>query len=198
MTSVNRTGRVSAVDYESGTFEVVYTDRGRSVTRKINAVSNGEYRMPRVGQIVSVAHLSNGTAAGVSVGTVWNKTNRPVEGYRGLWRKEYGETPGRAYDRYDENTGVFSRHVDGTVETLVGGGFRLTARGGMTVTVTGGTAEITINGTAVKILQSGAVEIEAAGKISMHAQEIDISAPRGEVDVGGVKLTEHSHYASDE
>ena len=31
-------------------YEVTYFDRGRSVTRKINAMSNGEYKMPVVGQ----------------------------------------------------------------------------------------------------------------------------------------------------
>ena len=60
MASTNRTGRVSAIDYEAGTYEVTYFDRGQSVTRKINAISNGEYKMPVIGQIVSVAHTSSG------------------------------------------------------------------------------------------------------------------------------------------
>ena len=63
--SIIRTGRVSSIDYESGTYEVTYADRGKTVTRRINAMSNGEYKMPRVGQIVSVSHISNGTAAGL-------------------------------------------------------------------------------------------------------------------------------------
>ena len=88
MASTNRTGRVSAIDYEAGTYEVTYFDRGKSVTRQINAMSNGEYKMPCVGQVVSVAHNSNGTAAGTTTGTVWNKTNKPAEGYKGLYRKE--------------------------------------------------------------------------------------------------------------
>ena len=66
MASTNRTGRVSAIDYEAGTYEVTYFDRGKSVTRQINAMSNGEYKMPCVGQVVSVAHNSNGTAAGTT------------------------------------------------------------------------------------------------------------------------------------
>ena len=78
MASTNRTGRVSAIDYEAGTYEVTYFDRGKSVTRQINAMSNGEYKMPCVGQVVSVAHNSNGTAAGTTTGTVWNKTNKPA------------------------------------------------------------------------------------------------------------------------
>ena len=83
MASTNRTGRVSAIDYEAGTYEVTYFDRGQSVTRKINAISNGEYKMPVIGQIVSVAHTSSGLAAATTTGTVWNKTNRPAEGFKG-------------------------------------------------------------------------------------------------------------------
>ena len=30
MASTNRTGRVSAIDYEAGTYEVTYFDRGKS------------------------------------------------------------------------------------------------------------------------------------------------------------------------
>ena len=61
MAGTNRVGRVSSIDYESGTYEVTYADQGRRVTARINAMSNGEYKMPRVGQIVSVTHTSNGT-----------------------------------------------------------------------------------------------------------------------------------------
>lgn len=112
MANTNRTGRVSAIDYEAGTYEVTYFDRGQSVTRKINAISNGEYKMPVIGQIVSVAHTSSGLAAATTTGTVWNKTNRPAEGFKGLYRKEYGSQKGRAYSRYDENTGVYTQYVD--------------------------------------------------------------------------------------
>ena len=74
MAGTNRTGRVSAIDYKAGTYEVTYFDRGKSVTRQINAISNGEYKMPSIGQVVSVSHNSNGAAAGTTTGTVWNKT----------------------------------------------------------------------------------------------------------------------------
>ena len=77
MAGANRTGRVSAIDYKAGTYEVPYFARGKSVTRQINAISNGEYKMPSIGQVVSVSHNSNGAAAGTTTGTVWNKTNCP-------------------------------------------------------------------------------------------------------------------------
>lgn len=122
MASTNRTGRVSSIDYEAGTYEVTYFDRGKSVTRKINAMSNGEYKMPAIGQIVSVSHNSNGTAAATTTGTVWNKTNKPAEGFKGLYRKEFGEKPGQAYSRYDANTGVFTLTVGKVTITINGDG----------------------------------------------------------------------------
>lgn len=122
MVNTNRTGRVSSINYEEGTFEVTYFDRGASVTQKINAVSNGEYKMPSIGQVVAVIHNSNGTVAGCSVGTIWNATNRPAEGFKGLFRKEYGSKPGQAFSRYDENTGVFTLTVGKVNITINGDG----------------------------------------------------------------------------
>lgn len=122
MGNPNRTGRVSSVNYQEGTFEVTYFDRGKSVTQKINAVSNGEYKMPSIGQVVSVIHNSNGAAAACSMGTIWNTTNRPAEGYKGLFRKEYGSRPGQAFSRYDENTGIFTLTVGKVTVTINGDG----------------------------------------------------------------------------
>ena len=93
MAGTNRTGRVSAIDYKAGTYEVTYFDRGKSVTRQINAISNGEYKMPSIGQVVSVSHNSNGTAAGTTTGTVWNKTN-PGGGLQGPVPKGVRRTKG--------------------------------------------------------------------------------------------------------
>lgn len=122
MVNTNRTGRVSSINYEEGTFEVTYFDRGKSVTQKINAVSNGEYKMPNIGQVVSVIHNSNGTVAGCSMGTIWNATNRPAEGFKGLFRKEYASRPGKAFSRYDENTGVFTLTIGKVTITINGDG----------------------------------------------------------------------------
>lgn len=44
-----RTGRVSAIDYQAGTYEVTYFDRGRSVTRKIKMDSR-ICLYPRIGK----------------------------------------------------------------------------------------------------------------------------------------------------
>lgn len=134
MANLIRTGRVSSIDYQAGTFEVTYFDRGQSVTQKINAISNGEYKMPNIGQMVSVIHNSNGTAAACSMGTIWNAANRPAEGYKGLFRKEYGTEPGQAFSRYDANTGVFTMTVGNVVITINrDGSVHLDAPDGVTV-----------------------------------------------------------------
>ena len=176
MASTNRTGRVSAIDYKAGTYEVTYFDRGKSVTRQINAMSNGEYKMPVIGQIVSVSHNSNGTVAATTTGTVWNKTNKPAEGYRGLYRKEYSNTKGQAYDRYDENTGVFTQYVDkrtgrncnGEIYDEAKGAASFIAGGQIQLKSTGASASVTAK-TGVGIIAGTNITMEAGGFISLEA-----------------------------
>lgn len=202
MASTNRTGRVSAIDYEAGTYEVTYFDRGKSVTRQINAMSNGEYKMPCVGQVVSVAHNSNGTAAGTTTGTVWNKTNKPAEGYKGLYRKEYGTSrKGQAYSRYDENTGVYTQYVDkrtgrtcngeifdeakGPVSVIAGGQLQLKSSGASAsiqaktgMGIVAGTTVAIEAGTFMSLEATGAMSISAGGDISITSPtKVEVSAP---------------------
>lgn len=181
MASTNRTGRVSAIDYKAGTYEVTYFDRGKSVTRQINAMSNGEYKMPKIGQIVSVSHNSNGPAAATTTGTVWNKTNTPAEGYRGLYRKEYSNTKGQAYDRYDANTGVFTQYVDkrtgrncngeiydeakGAASFVAGGQIQLKSSGA-SASINAKTGVGVVAGTNITLEAGGFVSIEATGSMS--------------------------------
>ncbi|MCM1295501.1 MAG: DUF2345 domain-containing protein [Muribaculaceae bacterium] len=180
-----RTGRVSSIDYASGTYEVTYTDRGKSVTRRLNAISNGEYKMPKVGQMVSVVHNSNGTAAAVAAGTVWNHTNKPVEGYKGLYRKEYGEEPGQAYERFDAGTGAYTQVTPTETRRKCGGtirdeckGYILMVDGDADATVKG---EITlsINGTTITVDGEGNISIECQKKIEIKAQEISLTGDTG-------------------
>lgn len=208
MPSVNRTGRVSAIDYAAGTYEVTYFDRGKSVTMKVNAVSNGEYRMPNIGQIVSVSHNSNGTEAAVSMGTVWNQKNRPAEGYKGLYRKEFGSRQGQAYERYDENTGEYTQFANKRTGRKCGGDIRDEAKGkmGMTagkgyeVNVAGGVegkitgdVTLTINGVSITISSAGDVSVTSPTKIEFRAPVVNIEGDDGDVTVKGISLTQHTH-----
>lgn len=101
MRDIIRMGKVSAVDYADGMVSVVYHDKDDSVTRPIPMLSD-EYHMPEVGDMVLVVHLSNGTEAGVVLGRPWNSKNRPAEGGKGLYRKEFGRKPGEAIIRYKD------------------------------------------------------------------------------------------------
>ena len=207
MASTNRTGRVSAIDYEAGTYEVTYFDRGQSVTRKINAISNGEYKMPVIGQIVSVAHTSSGLAAATTTGTVWNKTNRPAEGFKGLYRKEYGSQKGRAYSRYDENTGVYTQYVDKRTGRTCNGEIFDEAKGPISL-VAGGqfqakssSASISLNAkTGVGLVAGTSVSIEAAGELSVSAGgkytltvtkgvEVEVSGGEAKIALNGAVIT---------
>ena len=218
MAGTNRTGRVSAIDYKAGTYEVTYFDRGKSVTRQINAISNGEYKMPSIGQVVSVSHNSNGAAAGTTTGTVWNKTNTPAEGYKGLFRKEYAARRGLAYERYDENTGVYTQYVNrrtgrtcngeiydeakGAISLVAGGQFQakssaasmsLNAKTGVGI-VAGTTVSIEA-GTFVSIEAAGALSVTAGGKYTFAAKKgtkIEVEGGDAEITINGatVKVTE--------
>lgn len=215
MAGTNRTGRVSSINYEAGTYEVTYFDRGKSVTRQINAISNGEYKMPNIGQVVSVAHSSNGPAAGTTTGTVWNKTNRPAEGFRGLYRKEFGNVKGQCFERFDANTGVYTqfvpvrtgRNCNGEIydeakgkASLIAGdevqiksskkSVGLNAKTGVGI-VAGSTVSIEAGGYA-SIEAAGALSISAGGKHSLTAKggmEIEVEGGEAKITVGGAVIT---------
>lgn len=207
MRSTNRIGRVSAIDYKAGTYSVTYIDRGRSVTRKINAQSNGEYMMPEIGQIVSVSHNSNGGAAAVTTGTVWNRSNKPAEGFKGLYRKEFCNVKGQAFDRYDANTGVFTHYVDkrtgrncnGDIYDEAKGGISLAAKGQMQFKSSDASASIQ-GKTGVGIATEAGITIEAGGFVSIESQgalsiaasggaEITVLGGNAVLNINGVKLT---------
>lgn len=184
MPSIFRIGRVSSIDYAAGTYEVTYYDRGQSVTRKINAMSNGEYKMPKIGQIVSVTHNSNGTAAGTTTGTVWNQSNKPAEGYKGLFRKEYASAKGQAYERYDENTGEYTQYIDKKTRRICNGEIYDEAKGPASFTskeqvqVVSKEASASIQGkTGVGLVSEKSISAEAGTTVVVTAGEtVDIQA----------------------
>lgn len=166
--STNRTGRVSSIDYERGTYEVTYFDRGQSVTRQINAMSNGEYKMPKIGQVVSVSHNSNGSAAGTTTGTVWNDSNRPAEGYKGLYRKEYSNTKGQAYERYDENTGVYTQYAPNRTGRNCNGEIYDEAKGAASI-VAGGQIQLNSSKSSISMQAAEGAGINAGKTVSIES-----------------------------
>lgn len=103
MADAIRVGKISSVDYAAGTVHVAYPDKDGSVTANLPLLSD-EYRMPEVGDMVLVLHLSNGAEAGVVLGRYWSRNNTPPEGVAGLYRKDLSRIPGEAVIRYDGST----------------------------------------------------------------------------------------------
>lgn len=122
-----RIGKVSSVDYEKGMMRITYKDKDESVTVDFAMLNyNDEYRMPKVGQQVAVAHLSNGSSRGVVLGEVWNQKNIPHETGEKLYRKDLSREKDAAYIRYDDDSGeylirVANLHLNGVNQTILDG-----------------------------------------------------------------------------
>lgn len=122
-----RIGKVSSVDHEKGMIRVTYRDKDESVTVDFAMLNyNDEYRMPRIGQQVAVAHMSNGSSRGVVLGEVWNKKNLPHEAGKNLYRKDLSRKKDAAYIRYDDESGEYlvkaaNLHLNGVNKTVLDG-----------------------------------------------------------------------------
>lgn len=160
-----RIGRVSSVNYDTGMIRVVYSDKGKEVTKELPFLNyNDEYTMPKVGEQVLTAHLSNGNSRGVVMGKMWNRANRPAESGKGIYRKEFSRSRGSAYARYEDETGIYY---------LVAG----------TVQITG------INGIE---LNSPEIKIEAATKLTERAEQMCTSADTWSIAAPEIKIGEAS------
>ena len=86
-----RIGRVSSVNKKDGTCRVVYKDKDNAVTMELPLFCfTGEYRYPEIDSLVLVAHLSNGSAAGIVMGGFWSDEKRPAD-RTADWRKELSD-----------------------------------------------------------------------------------------------------------
>lgn len=111
-----RTGEVSSIDFVNGMIKVTYPDRDNDVTDNIPYLSqNGEYKMPNVGDMVVVLHLSNGSTFGIALGTFWSDGNKPFKIGKGLYRKELSNTQNEAYFEYDSTTKTLVIKADNVV-----------------------------------------------------------------------------------
>ena len=105
--NIIRIGRVSSVNYAAGTVRVTYSDQDSTVTKEIPTLSD-QYLLPAIGDMVVVAHLSNGSEGGVVLGKFFNAFNKPSQTGSGVFRKEFTNVPGQAYAAYDPATGTLS------------------------------------------------------------------------------------------
>ena len=92
-----RIGRISSINKETGMARVVYKDKNSTTSELPVFNFYGEYKMPCIGQLVLVLHLSNDSSTGIIMGSFWNKTNKPKASE---YRKDFkGE---KAYEKYEE------------------------------------------------------------------------------------------------
>lgn len=196
MNDAIRIGKVSSIDYARGMVQVVYHDKDDDVTRLLPLLSF-EYRMPPVGALVLVAHLTNGSEAGVVLSRPWSDKNKPPEGFEGLFREDYDLEAGKCYFRYDANGPESLYHTEGddyievagNQETTVDkdrkdttGGNQETAVTGDSKTEVGGNAEITVSGkltlkvgSCTVTIDGGTVTVEGSTKLGMTAPTIEMS-----------------------
>lgn len=193
MSSEVRFGNVSSIDYEAGMCEVTYPDRDDTVTDKVPFLSNGEYRMPEVGDLVVVLHPGDSPEDAVVLGTIYTEEDKPPEGKEKVFRKEYSNTDGQAYRKFDANKSELSDFVDGK---------KILEAKSLEIKVGGATVTVSESG-AVKINSTAGITISASGEFKLTASTITASAGTvnitgggGDVNVAGKSLVLHTHIGN--
>lgn len=188
-----RIGYVSSIDYENGLCEVHYPDRDDTVTEKVPFISNREYRMPEVEDIVAVLHPGDSPEDAVVLGTIWNEKIKPAEGKKGIYRKEYSNKDGQAYRKFDADAKELTDKVRGK-KILEAESLEIKV-GGATVTVSKSGA-VTINSPAgITIKATGTMELSAS-TITASAGTVNINGGGGDVVVSGKSLVNHTHTSA--
>lgn len=152
MHDIIRVGYISAVNYEEGTAQVVYKDRDNVVSPFFPFASN-EYDPPENDTLVYVIHLPNDSTTGMILVPPYTNGNRPPEGKKGIWRKDFGDGSYIRYDRKTKQLDIVSDNVQVENLNIVGD---LTVDGKLKVK-----GAVTTNSiTASKITTSGDVHIK--------------------------------------
>ena len=193
MSSEVRIGYVSSLDYENGMCEATYPDRDDTVTEKVPFLSNREYRMPAVGDMVAVLHPGDSPEDAVVLGTIWNKKIKPAEGKEKVYRKEYSNEDGQAYRKFDANSKELTDKVQGK-KILEAESLEIKV-GGATVTVSKSGAVTISSPAGLSIKASGTLELEAS-TITASAGTVNITGGGGDVTVSGKSLVNHTHKDS--
>ncbi len=168
---VLRIGKISSFNYPKGTARITYEDKKQSTTVEMPFMS-WQYWMPKVGDQVLVAHLSNGTCAAIILGPVWHDGHRPMEGFEGLYRREYANIDGLANERYDANETAFTQTVTGTIDIKATDRWSTTV-GASSITLT--PDGITIKAPVLKIIVDTTITESAGVSITETAPKIDLN-----------------------
>lgn len=170
-----QTGKLSSIDYPNGKASVTYEDLNDSTTAAFSFLA-WQYWMPKEGDQVLVAHLSNGTCAAVILGPVWHDGHRPPEGQKELYRKDYNRKYWDAYQRYDHKALEYLEVITGTYDIRPTKDFTLT-----------------VNGTTIITVRAdGSIEITDPAGIKITTPQIEVT---GDVIADGkkVSLAHHTH-----
>ncbi|RKJ18429.1 hypothetical protein D7X48_18300 [bacterium D16-50] len=97
MGDIIRVGRISTIDYASGTASVVYTDRCGEVSPQFPFFSVC-YEMPKVDEMAVVVMLPNSTTKGFIVGVPYSDRKLPHKSGRGIFFKEFSDGASILYD----------------------------------------------------------------------------------------------------
>lgn len=190
MSSEVRLGNISSIDYENGLCEVTYPDRDDTVTEKVPFLSNREYMMPEVGDLVVVLHPGDSPEDAVVLGTIWNEKIKPAEGKEKIFRKEYCNEDGKAYRKFDANAKELLDFVDGK-KTLKAKSLEIKI-GSASVTVSEG-GEVKINSPASITVQAASELKLTATTLTASAATVNITGGGGDVVVSGKSLVSHKH-----
>ena len=190
MSSEVRLGNVSSIDYENGLCEVTYPDRDDTVTEMAPVLSNREYRMPEVDDLVVVLHPGDSPEDAVILGTIWNEKIKPAEGKEKVFRKEYSNEDGKAYRKFDASAKELLDFVDGK---------KILKAKSLEIKIGSTTVTISESG-SVKVNSPAGIEIKASGELKLSATTLTASAATvnitgggGDVTVSGKSLVKHTH-----
>ncbi len=190
MSSEVRLGNVSSIDYENGLCEVTYPDRDDTVTEMVPVLSNREYRMPEVDDLVVVLHPGDSPEDAVILGTIWNEKIKPAEGKEKVFRKEYSNEDGKAYRKFDANAKELLDFVDGK---------KILKAKSLEIKIGSATVTISESG-SMKVDSPAGIEIKASGELKLSATKLTASAATvnitgggGDVTVSGKSLVQHTH-----
>lgn len=190
MSSEVRLGNVSSIDYENGLCEVTYPDRDDTVTEMVPMLSNREYRMPEVDDLVVVLHPGDSPEDAVILGTIWNEKIKPAEGKEKVFRKEYCNEDGKAYRQFNANAKELLDFVDGK---------KILKAKSLEIKIGSATVTISESG-SVKVDSPAGIEIKASGELKLSATTLTASAATvnitgggGDVTVSGKSLVKHTH-----
>ena len=181
-----RIGYVSSIDYENGLCEVHYPDRDDTVTEKVPFISNREYRMPEVEDLVAVLHPGDSPEDAVVLGTIWNVKIKPAEGKKGIYRKEYSNKNGEAYRKFDADAKELTDKVKGK---------KILEAENLEIKVGGATVTVGKSGAGITIKAAGTMELSAS-TITASAGTVNITGGGGDVVVSGKSLVNHTHKDS--